>query len=56
MNTPLRLSVRIDHQDAGHTHLSVFQNGGRAGGLVVDTVHAEKIIKLLSYQEPGEKE
>lgn len=51
-NRQLILTARIEHQDAGHTDIGVFQNGGKAGVLCVDTCFAEEVLLFLNNLTP----
>ena len=45
----LVLSARIEGlRGERHTHIDIFQNGGKAGVLVVDAEHADQIVGLLN--------
>ncbi len=44
----LILTARIELHDAGHTHIGVFQNHGKAGVLCVDTWAAKEVLMLLN--------
>ena len=43
----MRIHLRVDHQDPGHTHFAVFYNGGKAGDLVLRTDEFENFVNLL---------
>ena len=46
--SPLKISTRIDRQNPRHTRISVFQNGGLAGTLTVETEYAQQVIDRLT--------
>ena len=47
-DTGLRLGARIDNEGPSHVHLTVFQNGGNAGHLCVETKHKAQILSILT--------
>lgn len=43
----LRLTTQIADTNPRHTRIKVYQNGGLAGVLVIDTEHAGKVERLI---------
>ena len=44
----LVLSARIETRNERHAHIGVFQNGAKAGVLIVDAEYAEQVAGLLN--------
>lgn len=44
----LKLTARIVDQNPRHSWVQVFQNGGHAGVLAVETEHAESVVKVFA--------
>lgn len=44
----LRLTARVETKNPRHTHIAVFQNGGKAGVLCVDTEHAQEVLAIFN--------
>ena len=44
----LRLTARVETENPRHTRITVFQNGGNAGVLCIDTEHAQEVLMLLN--------
>lgn len=44
----LVLSARIESKTPRHAHIGVFQNGAKAGVLIVDAEQAERVVGLIA--------
>ncbi len=54
--TRLELSAEVIWRTPTHVKIAVFQNGGKAGELVVASEHDVEILALLNYPpKPEEK-
>ena len=47
----LKLTATVMDQNPGHTWVCVWQNGGKAGELCVDTKYADQILALLNGEQ-----
>lgn len=44
----LRLTARVETANPRHTQIAVFQNGGKAGVLWIETEHTQEVLALLN--------
>ncbi len=46
-----KMTARIESENARHASISVFQNGGKAGVLIVDANYAELVVERIEGSE-----
>ena len=47
MGEELQVIVEVGHENHGHVHLAIFQNGQKAGDLIIDPKHKQAFIDRL---------